>query len=144
MINTHSVSLHSWESRGSGESASTLHFKTNSILLFFPIPVTRQMSVWIVLCYMCHSPSIVEGFVPEGREHLYLRAYQVYHCYPVNQQNRFYHLEVEQKVIRTSAQKNLKCARTSSPALPGGPGGPRAPTGPLGNKSKALRSWLSR
>lgn len=88
-VNTHSVSLHSWKSRGSGESTSTLRLKKKEILL-------RNIHIYnsdvCLYLFVFQSPCLGENLLPVGRGYLCLRAYQVCHCYPVSQQNRSYHL----------------------------------------------------
>ncbi len=81
-INTHSVSLHSWKSRCSGESTGSLRFKTKTILL-------RQSPYLQLRClylFQFHTPCLGETLLPEGQGHLCLQVYQICRCYPVIQQ----------------------------------------------------------
>lgn len=80
--NTHSVSLHSWESRGSGESTSTLQFRTTKkeVLLW-----EKKFIVSVHLCIFVFQCLCFGENIPVGQGHLCLRACQVCRCYPVSQ-----------------------------------------------------------
>lgn len=108
-IYTHSVSLHSWKSRGSRESTSTLQVKTRDMLLRETTP-TPQKSVCVCLCSFCLS--VRTFLLPVGQGHLCLRAYQVCRCYPASQHNTCYIIFSSvfsklKKSIMNGAYKNI-------------------------------------